>query len=343
MAKCILNNGRVIGDGKEPYFVAEVNSSHNGDITLAKQMISKIKEIGADAVKFQSWSSTSLYSKDYYKNNPISKRFFDKFAFDNSKFDEVLKCCNELNISFTSTPYSKKEVDYLVNIAKVPFLKVASMDINNYLFLEYIAKTGSAIILSTGMSTYAEVDKAINILKSSGNKNLCILHCVSLYPVDYKYINLNNILYLKDKYKDIPIGFSDHSIGIEIPSAAIALGACVIEKHFTLDKSKIGMDNQMATEPEEFNKMIVACRNVYESLGTIERIVLDDEKEQLKKMRRSIVVNKNLKSGSLINIEDIDFKRPADGVSPDKYLDVIGKELVVDKNEDSILYYNDLK
>ena len=233
MAKCVLNNGKVIGDGESLFFVAEVNSSHNGDLNVAKQMASKIKEIGADAIKFQSWSSKTLYSKDYYKENPISKRFFDKFSFDDNKFNEMLKYCNDIGLLFASTPYSNDEVDYLVNVAKVPFIKIASMDINNYLFLEYIAKTGSAIILSTGMSTYDEVDKAIEILKLSGNKNLCVLHCVSLYPVEYSDINLNNILYLKEKYKDIPIGFSDHSIGYEVPAAAIALGACMIEKHIT--------------------------------------------------------------------------------------------------------------
>lgn len=343
MAKCVLNNGRVIGDGESPYFIAEVNSSHNGSIEVAKEMIDIIKEIGADAVKFQSWSSNSLYSKDYYKDNPISKRFFDKFSFNNTKFNEIFDYCNKKGISFASTPYSNSEVDYLINIAKVPFIKIASMDINNNLYLQYIAKTGSAIVLSTGMSTYEEVDKAIDILKSSGCKNLCVLHCVSLYPVDYKDINLNNILYLKDKYRDIPIGFSDHSIGYEVPSAAIALGAVLIEKHFTLDKSKIGMDNQMATEPDEFKKMIEACKNVYESLGSKERVVLDAEKEQLKKMRRSIVTTKELKNGDKITLEDIDFKRPADGISPDKYQDIIGRELKVDKDRDSILYYEDLK
>ena len=342
MAQCILNNGKVIGDNKEPYFIAEVNSSHSGNIDVAKEMIDKIKEIGADAVKFQSWSSASLYSKDYYKENPITKRFFDKFSFDNNKFDEIVDHCKNKEISFASTPYSKSEVDYLIDVAKVPFIKIASMDINNYSFLEYIAKTNSAIILSTGMSTYEEVDKAIKILKSCGNKNLCVLHCVSLYPVDYKDINLKNILYLKEKYKDIPIGFSDHSIGYEIPSAAIAMGACLIEKHFTLDKSKIGMDNQMATEPEEFKRMIEACKNVYNSLGTLDRVVLDDEKEQLKKMRRSIVLNKKKSAGDIIKIDDIDYKRPADGISPDKYMDIIGKKLKIDKDEDSILYYNDL-
>lgn len=342
MAKCVFNNGRVIGDNERPYFIAEVNSSHNGSIVVAKEMIDKIKEIGADAVKFQSWSSGSLYSKDYYKENPISKRFFDKFSFDNSKFNEIIDYCKNKSISFASTPYSNEEVDFLVNVAKVPFIKIASMDINNYLYLEYIAKTGSAIVLSTGMSTYDEVDKAIDILKSSGCKNLCVLHCVSLYPVDYRDINLKNILYLKEKYKDIPIGFSDHSIGYEVPSAAIALGAVLIEKHFTLDKSKIGMDNQMATEPEEFKKMIDACLNVYESLGTKDRVVLDAEKEQLMKMRRSIVTKKKLSAGDIIKLEDIDFKRPADGISPDKYVDIIGKKLKIDKDEDSILSYNDL-
>lgn len=342
MAKCVLNNGKVIGDGESLFFVAEVNSSHNGDLNVAKQMASKIKEIGADAIKFQSWSSKTLYSKDYYKENPISKRFFDKFSFDDNKFNEMVKYCNDIGLLFASTPYSNDEVDYLVNVAKVPFIKIASMDINNYLFLEYVAKTGSAIILSTGMSTYDEVDKAIEVLKSSGNKNLCVLHCVSLYPVEYSDINLNNILYLKKKYQDVPIGFSDHSIGYEVPAAAIALGACMIEKHFTLDKSKIGMDNQMATEPGEFRNMINACKNVYNALGLKNRVVLEAEKEQLKKMRRSIVTKCELHKGDVIKLEDIDFKRPADGISPNRYKEIIGRKLKVDKAEDAIIYDIDL-
>lgn len=327
MARIVLNDSRIIEDFSKPYFIAEVNSSHNGNIETAKAMISKAKETGADCVKFQSWSAESLYSRTYYDANPISKKIISKFSFSEEQFVEIIDFCHKTGISFASTPYSEREVDFLLEKGQVPFIKIASMDINNYPFLEYIAKKDTAIILSTGMSTYEEVDRAVSIIKSAGNDRLALLHCVSVYPVDYEDINLNNILALREKYQEYPIGFSDHSLGYEIPCAAIALGAGVLEKHFTLDRSKIGMDNQMATEPDEFRKMIESCRNVAVALGSKQRSISEKEKEMLLKMRRSVVAGHDLPAGKTLELSDFDYKRPGDGIAPPDADFLVGRKL----------------
>lgn len=343
MAKVILNNGKIIEDYSKPYFIAEVNSSHNGNIETAKQMILKAKEIGADCVKFQSWSAESLYSKTYYDANPISKRIVSKFAFSEEQFLEIIDFCNKTGIAFASTPYSIKEVDFLLEKGNVPFIKIASMDINNYTFLEYIAKKNTAIILSTGMSTYEEINNAMKVIKDASNKRVILLHCISVYPVDYEDINLNNILSLREQYPEYPIGFSDHSLGYEIPCAATAFGSCVIEKHFTLDRSKIGMDNQMATEPDEFKKMIDCCGNVANALGSMKRNVSKKEEEMLLKMRRSVIAKHDLSSGKTLELSDFDYKRPGDGISPSDVSSIVGKKLNKDIKTDYMIRLEDIE
>ncbi len=343
MARIKLNDGRIIEDFSKPYFIAEVNSSHNGSLETAKKMILKAAETGADCVKFQSWSAESLYSKTYYDANPISKRIVNKFAFSEEQFLEIIDFCKNTGIAFASTPYSEREVDFLLEKGRVPFIKIASMDINNYPFLEYIARKDTAIILSTGMSTYEEVEKAVSIIIGAGNRRLALLHCISLYPVDYDDINLNNITCFRKSYPDFPIGFSDHSIGFEIPCAATALGSCVIEKHFTLDKSKIGMDNQMATEPDDFKKMIECCGNVALALGSTERIVSNKEKEMLLKMRRSVVAKQDLPIGTVLSRSDFNYKRPGDGISPADADKLVNKRLNKDIKADYFIRREDIE
>ena len=343
MSKVILNDGKIIEDYSKPYFIAEVNSSHNGNIETAKQMILKAKEIGADCVKFQSWSAESLYSKTYYDANPISKRIVSKFAFSEEQFLEIIDYCNKTGIAFASTPYSTKEVDFLLEKGHVPFIKIASMDINNYPFLEYIAKKDTAIILSTGMSTYEEINKAMKVIKDAGAKRVILLHCISVYPVDCDDVNLNNILSLREQYPEYPIGFSDHSLGYEIPCAATAFGSCVIEKHFTLDKSKIGMDNQMATEPDEFKKMIDCCANVAISLGSRNRSVSEKEQEMILKMRRSVIAKQDLSAGKILELSDFDYKRPGDGIPPSGANVLVGKKLKKDIKADCIICLEDVE
>ena len=314
--KTLLNNNREISNKCVPYFIAEVNTSHFGDIEKAKKLIDAVKKAGADCVKFQSWSTDSLYSNDFYKENPMAKRFVKKFSLDENEQEILAEYCKSVNIDFASTPYSIKEANFLINKCKVPFIKVASMDINNYPYLRYLAKTGSAIIISSGMANFDEITKAIKLLESEGAKNVILLHCISIYPAAPGLINLNHIRFLKESFPNITIGYSDHTLGIEIGVASVAMGACVIEKHFTLDSSVIGMDNQMATEPDEMKRMIYACNRVYESLGGPDRELGQEEREQAIRMRRSMVARNDLEPGQVLAEDMVEFKRPGSGIAP---------------------------
>jgi len=343
MAKCIFRDETVIADFGTPYFVAEVNTSHNGNIDTAKRMIDSAIEAGCSCVKFQSWSTETLYSKTYYNNNPIAKRIVSKMAFNEEQLLEVANYCSDHGIAFSSTPYSKPEVDFLLEQCNAPYIKVASMDLNNYPFLNYIARTGAPIVLSTGMSEIEEVRKAMNVIKEVGNNNICLLHCISIYPPELSTIHLNNIIGLREEFPDYPIGFSDHSIGIEMATASVALGAALIEKHLTLDRTKIGMDNQMATEPEQMAELIRNCNNVHIALGGRERVVLAAEKEQILKMRRSIIATADLKAGTTLTIDMLDSKRPGTGLPPEKIYDLVGKVLVRDVEADTLITEEDFK
>ena len=343
MAYIILKNGKKIGDYLNPYLVAEVNTSHFGDLNIAKKMLDKLKEIGCDCAKFQSWSSESLYSKTYYKENPIAQRMVKKLQLAENSLLELAEYARSINLDFASTPYSKEEVKFLIDKCKVPFIKIASMDLNNTPFLDFIAKTSMPIVLSTGMSSFDEINNAVNVIEKAGNKKICILHCVSDYPSLKSSTNLNNIHSLRSSFKNYPIGYSDHTLGDEVSIASAAIGSAYIEKHFTLDNSKIGMDNQMAIMPTEFKKLVEKIRNVHSSLGSNDRILSNKEKSMIDKMRRSIVSSKNLKKGHTLSIEDIDTKRPATGLSPINYNKIIGKKIMRDIDKDNIIFQEDIQ
>ncbi|MCM3040919.1 N-acetylneuraminate synthase family protein [Paenibacillus motobuensis] len=342
MATIMLRDSTQMGDYQKPYIVAEVNSSHNGNMDTVFEMILKAKEIGFNCVKFQSWSAESLYSKTYYDENPIAKRIVSKFSLSEEQLLEAARFCKEQEIAFASTPYSRQEVDFLIEKCEVPYIKVASMELNNYSFLEYIAQTGVPIVLSTGMGDMEEIRRAVEVIKNAGNEKLCLLHCISIYPAEISTVRLNNILGLREEFPDCPIGFSDHSIGVEIATASVALGAAMIEKHFTLDQNKIGMDNQMATEPEEMARMVQGCHNVFNALGGKERIVSSEELEQRKKMRRSVVAAEDLKAGTKITEADLELKRPGNGCPPEKMNELVGRVLKRDIMSDTMIYESDL-
>lgn len=333
----LLKTGRNIINGGEPYIVAELNSSHNGKINTAREMIDAAKNCGCDAVKFQSWSAESLYSRDYYEQNPISKRMVSRFSLKPAELLELSKYCNSIGIDFSSTPYSFEEVDFLINQCNAPFVKVASMDINNLPYLKYIAKTNVPIILSTGMATEEEIETAVDVIEKAGNMDICILHCVSLYPLEAHSVNLNNMVMLKEKFPDHAVGYSDHTMGSEVACAAVGLGAALIEKHFTLDNKKIGWDNQMATEPADMKNLVAKCRRVHNSLGRYERRLTPDELEQRKKMRRSIVAAADMTKGHIIEEDDLTAKRPGEGIPVDQYDKIIGRMLIRDVHKDQLI------
>lgn len=337
MSTVNLRNSRVVGDYLPTYFIAELNTSHFGDIGTAFSMISRAKECGCDCVKFQSWDESSLYSNSYYKVNPIAKRLIKGFSFGPDQLSELAWYCAKVGIDFSSTPYSNSEAEFLVNECRAPFIKIASMELNNVPYLSFLGSLGVPLVLSTGMGTMEEIIRAVRAIESAGNRQIIILHCVSVYPVEARAIRLKNILGLRSEFPLYPIGYSDHSIGTGIPVAAVALGACLIEKHFTLDSKKIGMDNQMAAEPSEMAQMIAACNRVQLALGGTERILMDEERKQIPKMRRSLVARRALSAGHILQIGDLDAKRPGSGIEPHLIHNVVGKSIKFDIGIDEVI------
>lgn len=333
----LLRNGRVIGKRTAPYIVAEMNSSHNGKLETAKDMIDAAKACGCDAVKFQSWTADSLYCADYYEENPIAKRMVERFSMGEEALFKLACYCREIGIDFSSTPYSKSEVDFLVDKCNAPFVKIASMDINNLPYLKYIAQKKVPVVLSTGMADYDEIVKAVSVMEDAGLDDVCILHCVSLYPVAVEQVNLNNMLMLAEKFPHHAVGYSDHTIGSVAAGAAVAMGAGLVEKHFTLDNKKNGWDNQMATEPEAMKDLVQHCHEVYTALGSVERVISEDEKRQREKMRRSLVAVRDLPAGTILTVDDLTAKRPGVGISVADDDKVLGRTLKITLKKDRLL------
>ena len=320
-----LQNGRDIGDYLKPYIVAELNTSHFGNIDIARDMIRQAKDAGCDCVKFQSWSAETLYCEGHYKDNAIAKRIFKKFSLDKAALQALCRYAADLGIDFSSTPYSIEEARFLVEECSVPFVKIASMELDNLPYLIELGSLGVPLVLSTGMGSSAEIIRAVQAIETTGNRQLIILHCTSVYPAAPEIVRLQNIAGLRTEFAQYPIGYSDHSIGIEISAAAVALGACLIEKHFTLNSKRIGMDNQMATEPAEMQSMVRACHNVHAAIGGASRLLCFQEREQIPKMRRSMVSIHDLPVGTVLAPEHIEFKRPGTGISPADYERYIGR------------------
>ncbi len=353
MKKVYITKNKQVYNFSKPYIIAEIGANHNGDINLAKKIIDSAKECGADAVKFQSWTPQSLIAKEEYDKNQSYddgdggkkhfgslKEMVEKYYLREEQHYELKEYCDQIGIDFCSTPFSKKEVDLLIDL-NVPFLKVASMDINNLELLKHMAKTKKTILLSTGMSSLSEIEQAVKTIESEGNYNIIILHCISIYPPKYEDIHLNNIKMLQQTF-NYPIGFSDHTIGTSIPLASVALGSCVIEKHFTLDKDLPGWDHQISADPIELKEIVNESININKALGNFQRTVSKAEEEKKLKFRRSIVSSKDLKKGHVIKLDDIDFKRPGTGMAPDEVKYIIGKKINKDIGYDELIKWEDL-
>ena len=342
---------REIKDFSIPYVIAEIGSNHNGDMNLARKMIDSAKSCGCDAVKFQSWTPESLIAQEEYDRNQhyddSSKKHFgslkdmvEKYYLREDQHWELKQYCSNIGIEFCSSSFSKEEANLLEEM-KVPFYKIASMDINNLSFLGHVARKQKPILLSTGMATLAEIENAVRTIESEGNSQILLLHCIAIYPPAYEDINLNNIPMLRQTF-GFPVGFSDHTIGISIPLASVALGSCVIEKHFTLNKDLPGWDHEVSANPEEMKVIVQESRNIVQALGSYRRSVSHAEEEKKFKFRRSVVVNRDLKQGHLLRESDLLFKRPGTGIRPDETRYVIGRTLRRDFSRDELIFWADL-
>ena len=342
--------GRLVGPGQPPYVIAEIGSNHNGDLDLAKKMIDRAKACGADAVKFQSWSKTSLISKAEYQRNTAyadKKRHFgsleemvEKYQFTPEQHYLIADYCKTVDIHFLSSAFSPEEVDLLAGMG-VPAIKIASMDVTHLPLLAHVGRAGLPVMLSTGMASLGEVERAVHTLQQNGSGAVILLHCISIYPPAYDTIHLRNIPMLQTAF-DLPVGFSDHSIGTSIPVAAVALGACVIEKHFTLDKDMEGWDHWISADPAELEYICREGRNVFEALGSTVRTVSPAEMEKRVKFRRRMVVRRALAKAEVLQAEDLDYKRPGNGIHPDELKYVVGRPVNRDLAADDELEWGDL-
>jgi len=353
MSEIQLTPKRKVADFTKPYIIAELGSNHNGDMELAAKLIREAKAAGADCVKFQSWSKDTIFSsKTYQENYFIADDYRNRtdhtlasiveaYSISEEELLQMKKLADELEIDCTSTPFSRREVDFLVDVLKAPFIKIASMDLNNYPFLDYIARKGKPIVISTGLSEFYEIDKAIRTIENAGNRQIVILHCVSIYPPKDEQVNLCNIDTLRAVYPAYPIGFSDHTLGITIPVASVVKGVCLIEKHFTLDKNMEGWDHKVSANPEEMKLICSETKRVHEAMGST-RIQVQEKPDRVESFRRSIVTTRPIRAGEVIRESDLDFKRPATGIAPEYLRLVIGRTAKVDLEFDKPISFEAL-
>ena len=307
---------------KETYLIAEIGNNHNGSIKLAKKMIMAAKKNGADCVKFQTFSSKSLFIEKFLKKNIRLKKDVEKFVLKLSDFKLLKKFSEKNKIDFAATPFSPEEVNYLINKLNVNFIKIASMDINNYPLITYIAKKKIPIVLSTGFGSKKEIIQAVKIIKKYKTK-FALLHCVSEYPPQDRSINLNRILKLKKMF-GVPVGFSDHTLGLDVPRAAISLGANIVEKHFTLNQKMKGWDHSISMNPKEL-KIISLFKKKIKTIMGKNKIYRVESKKNTIAFRRSIVASKIINKGEKILFSDLSFKRPGNGFPPGQWKKIVGK------------------
>jgi len=340
-----------VGEGHPPYVIAEIGSNHNGDMELCRRLIDAAADAGAHAVKFQSWTESSLIAREEYDRNPDysdKKKHFGSLremvrAYQLTPEQHVIAqgYCRERGVTFCSSVFSPEEADMLEGL-NVPFHKIASMDIVNLPLLAYVARKQRPIVIATGMATLGEIERAVETVRDEGNEKIVLLHCISIYPPEYDTIRLRNMSMLREAF-EVPVGFSDHTLGTSIPLAAIALGACVIEKHFTLDKDMAGWDHEISADPRELRTIVEEGRNVFTALGGYSRIVSKAEIEKRVKFRRSLVARHALRQGQVISAEDLDAKRPGNGISPDEMRYLVGRRLAEDIQEDQVIHWEDLQ
>ena len=349
MRKIRIGN-RFIGDGEHSFIIAEAGINHNGDVSLAKKLIDAAQKAEADAVKFQTFKAEDVVTKsaekaEYQKKATGAKEsqfmMIKKLELEERDFKELFDYAHRKGIIFLSSPFDKRSVDLLDKLG-VPAFKIASGEITNLPLIKYIAQKGKPIILSTGMSSLDEISEALQVIQSEGVKEILLLHCISSYPAKTEDVNLKAMETLRGTFK-LPVGLSDHSLGIIIPIAAVALGARLIEKHFTLDKSLPGPDHQASLEPEELKQMIKAIREVEKAMGDGNKVPTEEEKQIQKVARRSIVARVEISKGTSITEEMLDIKRPGTGVEP-KYMNkVIGAVAKCRIEQDEPLTMNKLE
>lgn len=331
------------------YIIAEAGVNHNGDINIAKKLIAEAKEAGVDAVKFQTFKTEKIIGKFANKakyqveNTGEEESQFEmvkKLELSYEAFRELECYCKEKEITFISTPDETDSLDFLVDI-KVPLIKVGSTEVTNLKFLKQIARKQLPVILSTGMSTLGEVEEALKAIYSEGNYKVTIMHATTDYPTAPEDVNLRAMVTMREAFK-VPVGYSDHTQGNEAAVAAVALGAVVLEKHFTLDKNMEGPDHKASLNPEELKSFVKAVRDAEKLLGDGIKKPTKREESIMEAARRSIVAARDLAEGTILEEDMLEFKRPGTGLKPEFISFVIGRKLKRSMMEDELITLDDI-
>lgn len=324
--------------------IAEAGVNHNGDITLAKKLVDVAVDAGADIVKFQTFKGEKLASRfapkaEYQLETTDSKQsqtdMLKKLELTEAMHVELMEYCENKGIKFLSTPFEIDSLNYLMNLG-MDIIKLPSGEVTNYPLLVAAAKTGKDIILSTGMSELQEVVDAVNLLKENGAGRITLLHCNTQYPTPFEAVNLEAMVTLKNA-TGLSVGYSDHTPGIEVPIAAVAMGASVVEKHFTIDKSLEGPDHKASLEPDELKAMISAIRNIEKAMGDGVKKPSESEMTNINVVRKSIIAARDIHRGELLSEDNLTTKRPGNGISPMKWNEVIGTKAIRDFEVDELI------
>ena len=332
------------------FIIAEAGVNHNGRLDLAYQLIDVAKDAGADAIKFQTFKAENVVSKladkaEYQKKTTGSDKsqleMIKRLELSFDDFVKLKKYCDKKEIMFLSTPFDYQSIDFLYDL--VDIYKIPSGEIINYPYLKYIAAKNKPLIMSTGMANLGEIEEAINIIRSVNSEaQISLLHCTTNYPTPYEEVNLKAIQTLAVAFK-LPVGYSDHTLGIEVPVAAVAMGAKIIEKHFTLDKKLSGPDHKASLEPSELKEMVKAIRNIEIALGNGIKKPNKSEIEIMKVARRSLIATRDIRVGEIIKESDIAIKRPGTGILPKFKEIVIGMKLINDIRQDEPFRWENFK
>ncbi len=324
--------------------IAEAGVNHNGDLETAKKMALAAKEAGADIVKYQTavpelvvskFAQKAAYQKETTNEAESQLEMVRKIHFDFESHKQLQAYCNSIGIAYLSSPFDMQSIDFLATL-KMSVWKIPSGEITNLPYLEKIAAQKKPVILSTGMSTLSEIEDAVHVLESGGATDITILHCNTEYPTPYEDANLLAMRDLEE-YFSCPVGYSDHTPGFEADIAAVALGAVIIEKHFTLDKSMEGPDHKASLDVAELTQMVKAVRNTEKALGAMRKHVTKSEEKNKPIARKSIVAKRAIEKGEVYSEENLTVKRPGNGISPMKWYHVMGKEAPRSFEEDEMI------
>ena len=316
--------------------IAEIGGNHGGSVELAMQMVAAASEAGAEVVKFQTYRTRDLVSR-----NEAAFEDFDQESLTPEEFRQLSNYCREKGVTFLSTPFDEASADLLEDL-EVPAFKIASGDLNHLALLRHVARKNKPIFLSTGASTWEEIDQAVETITSLSSAQLVVLHCVSAYPAPDAEANLRVIPEMEKRY-GLPVGFSDHTLGIDLALASVALGARVIEKHFTTDQSLPGGDNEMSILPDDLSKLLEGSRRIYSALGTADKSLTATELTLLPLLRRSLVLRNGLAAGDVITASNLTAVRPATGIPADKIDQVVGKRAATALEAYTPLKWEDLE